>query len=172
MTIALNRRGRASPLIERRWRRSDADSTSSTNVRLAGSADTELEPAFRCRQALQPVPGVDNVKYDYSYGASAFLETQSEDGTYFDGRGIEVFGQWQLKGRWWLIGGYNDLKPDDDDTAAGEFRTRFSVLGARYTPRSFERMLYCEYRLDRGRLADGSPRDDEFTIGIRWDFGI
>ena len=180
-------------------------------------------------QRGQPIPGVDNVNYDYSYGASAFLETQSEygvgiaynravvpgdaaaslnevgidgdstaiaistrtygerwyvsvlysrlnnmettnEGIYFDGEGFEVFAQWQLRDKLWLIGGYNDLRPYDDETRAGEFRTRYGVVGARYTFRSFERMVYFEYRIDNGRLADGSPRDDEFTIGIRWDF--
>ncbi len=180
-------------------------------------------------QLGQPIPGVGNVKYDYSYGASAFLETQSEYGIgiaynravvpadalsalnnagidgdstaiaistrtygerwyvsvlysrlknmettdediYFDGEGLEVFGQWQLKDRLWLIGGYNFLRPDDDETRAGEFRTRYGVVGARYTVRSFERMVYFEYRIDSSRLVDGSPRKNEFTIGIRWDF--
>lgn len=180
-------------------------------------------------QLGQPIPQVDGVKYDYSFGASAFLETQKEfglgiaynrarvpssfagaltaagidgdsealamstrafgtrwyisllvtrlenmettdEGRYFDGKGLEIYGQWQVKDRWWLIGGYNSLDPDADDADAGEFRTRYTVAGARYTFRSFERMAYFEYRIDNSRLASGAKGKDEITIGIRWDF--
>jgi len=32
-------------------------------------------------------------------------------------------------------------------------------------------MLYAEYRISFGTLVDGTPRDNEFTFGVRWDFG-
>jgi hypothetical protein len=32
-------------------------------------------------------------------------------------------------------------------------------------------MLYAEYRIDAGELWDGTNRDNELTIGFRWDFG-
>jgi hypothetical protein len=32
-------------------------------------------------------------------------------------------------------------------------------------------MLYAEYRMENGNLYDGTPRKNELTLGIRWDFG-
>ncbi len=95
----------------------------------------------------------------------------TNEGTYFDGQGVELFGQWEFSKNWWLIGGFNSLEPNADEVDAGQFRIRYSVLGARYTFRSFERMVYFEYRLDDGRFTDGSRGKDEFTVGVRWDFG-
>ena len=180
-------------------------------------------------QRGQPIPTVDGEEYDYSYGASAFLETNNEyaigiayniasvpegrmaiqdagidgDATalavatraygdrwyagllvsrlenmettdqrrYFNGTGVEIYSQWEFKKDWWLIGGANLLDPDDDDPDAGQYRVRYAVIGGRYSIDSFKRMIYVEYRLDEGRLADGRPAKDELTVGIRWDFG-
>lgn len=90
---------------------------------------------------------------------------------YFNGRGAELYVQWQFNDRWWLIGGGNWLVPYDDDPQAGEYEVAYAVLGLRYTFDSFNRMLYAEYRIDRGTLWDGTPRKDELTLGFRWDFG-
>jgi len=32
-------------------------------------------------------------------------------------------------------------------------------------------MLYAEWRDDYGKLADGTRRGNEVTVGFRWDFG-
>jgi predicted porin len=90
---------------------------------------------------------------------------------YFDGRGAELYVQWQFRDRWWMIAGGNWLKPDDDDPEAGEYEVQYGVLGLRYTFDSFRRMLYAEYRIDNGTLANGNPKRDELTLGFRWDFG-
>jgi predicted porin len=90
---------------------------------------------------------------------------------YFNGRGAELYIQWQLKDRWWLIGGGNLLVPYDDDPQAGEYEVAYAILGLRYTFDSFKRMIYAEYRLDSGTLWDGTPRKNELTLGLRWDFG-
>ena len=45
------------------------------------------------------------------------------------------------------------------------------MFGLRYTFDSFNRMLYAEYRIDNGRLWDGTALKNELTIGFRWDFG-
>ena len=91
--------------------------------------------------------------------------------TYFDGRGAELFAQWQFRDKWWLIGGFNWLEPDSEEEQAGEYEVRYGVLGLRYTLDSFHRMAYAEWRIDRGTLQDGTPLRNEFTIGFRWDFG-
>jgi len=98
------------------------------------------------------------------------IETTNES-RYFDGTGIELFAQWQIRDRWWLTGGGNYLDPDNEDPDAGEYLIRYLVLGVRYTFDSFNRMLYAEWRDDHGKLADGTSRGNEFTVGFRWDFG-
>ena len=70
-----------------------------------------------------------------------------------------------------MIAGANWLQPDDDDLDAGEFNVRYGVIGLRYTFDSFKRMLYAEYRIDYGDLVDGTPRPNEISFGVRWDFG-
>lgn len=89
---------------------------------------------------------------------------------YIDALGAELYVQWQIRNRWWLIAGGNWLDPDNEDRDAGEFKISYAVLGLRYTLDSFNRMLYAEYRFDQGRFVDGTGRKDEFTVGFRWDF--
>jgi hypothetical protein len=95
-------------------------------------------------------------------------ETTDED-VYFDGWGWEVYGQYNLHKRWWAVGGWNILEPDSDQTQAGDANTRYGVLGVRYSFKKFQKMLYANARLDSSRLADGSPIDNTYTLGVRWD---
>lgn len=90
---------------------------------------------------------------------------------YFNSRGAELCVQWEIRDRWWLIAGGNWLKPDREDSEAGEYQVDYGVIGLRYTFDSFNRMLYAEYRLNRSRLWDGTPLKNELTVGVRWDFG-
>ena len=180
-------------------------------------------------QLGQPIPFAPSEKYDYSYGISAFLETDDEyalgiaynrasvpvgrmaiqdvgidgdatalaiatrmygnrwyagllvsrldnmhttdQGRYFNGKGAELYAQWEFREKWWLIGGANVVEPDSEDPDAGMYRVRYAVLGGRYSFDSFKRMVYVEYRIDEGRRFDGQRNKDELTIGVRWDFG-
>jgi predicted porin len=90
---------------------------------------------------------------------------------YVSGRGAELYAQWEVRDNWWLIGGGNWFNPYEDDPEAGAFETAYWILGIRYTLDSFNRMLYAEFRIDNGKLFDGTPRKNELTIGFRWDFG-
>lgn len=98
------------------------------------------------------------------------METTDLD-QYINADGIEVYAQWEVKPNWWLIGGLNALEPDANDPEAGDYRVRYGVIGGRYSLRSFERMLYVEYRIDDSRTFDGLRLKDEVTFGVRWDFG-
>jgi predicted porin len=178
----------------------------------------------------QPIPQVSDRKYEDSYGASAWLETQNDRGLgvayhrsiigdpedpvlreagidgdaqalalsfrsygekwyaalvvawldniettdklkYVNARGIELYAQRQLRDKWWLIAGGNWLKPDENDPQAGEYEILYGVIGIRYTFDSFNRMVYAEWKIDRGTLFDGADAENEFTVGFRWDFG-
>jgi predicted porin len=90
---------------------------------------------------------------------------------YVNGRGAELYIQWEFSDRWWLIAGGNWFKPYSDDPEAGEYDVLYGVIGLRFTLDSFNRMLYAEYRIDDSRLYDGTIRKNELTLGFRWDFG-
>ncbi len=98
------------------------------------------------------------------------IET-TDIGRYVNADGIEVYGQWEVRKNWWLIGGLNALEPDGDDPDAGQYRVRYAVLGGRYSFDSFRRMAYLEYRIDDGRTFAGELLENEITVGVRWDFG-
>jgi predicted porin len=98
------------------------------------------------------------------------LETTDQN-LYFDGRGIEIFAQWEVRHRWWLIGGGNWLVPDSNQPLAGDYEIKYSVLGLRYAVDSFKHMFYLEWRNDHGKRTDGLPNKNQLTIGVRWDFG-
>ena len=91
-------------------------------------------------------------------------------GQYVDSQGVELYAQRQISDRWWIIGGGNYLKPTGDDPDAGEFEIKYVVLGARYTFRSFERMVFMEYKFSESRTVSGDPGKDELSLGVRWDF--
>jgi predicted porin len=109
----------------------------------------------------------------YYIGATLSLLDNHETtdrGNYFDGWGWETFASYQLKNRWWVVGGWNLLEAMDDQRLAGEYRLRYAVIGFRYTFDQFQRMIYSEIRLDDSRNADGSRPGNIYAIGVRWDF--
>lgn len=93
----------------------------------------------------------------------------TDQGVYFDGWGGELYGQYQLSNRWWLVGAYNVLEPDSDQPQAGAFRKKYAVAGVRLTFDKFRRMIFANVRFNDDIDADGSPNSDVFTIGVRWD---
>ena len=90
---------------------------------------------------------------------------------YVNARGMELYAQRQLGDKWWLIAGGNWLKPNKDDPEAGDYEIVYGVIGLRYTFDSFNRMVYADWKIDRGTLFDGADAENEFTVGFRWDFG-
>ncbi len=67
------------------------------------------------------------------------------------------------------MGGWNFLEPDSSETQAGAFKTKYGVLGVRYSFQEFRQMLFANMRLESGTLQDGSPLGNVYTIGVRWD---
>ncbi len=95
-------------------------------------------------------------------------ETTDQD-IYFDGWGWEVYGHYNLYKNWWAVSGWNILEPDSDQTQAGDYNIKYGVIELRYTFRKFEQMLYANVRLEDSRKADGTRRNDVYTVGVRWD---
>jgi len=95
-------------------------------------------------------------------------ETTNES-QYFDGWGWEVYAQYQVGARVFLVGGWNWLQPDSGQPQAGAFEIKYALLELRYALRGFTRMLYANLRLDAGHNADGTAQPNVFTVGIRFD---
>jgi len=93
----------------------------------------------------------------------------TDEGVYFDGWGWEVFGSYNFSNRWWVVGGWNVLEPDNDQPQAGAYRIRYGVAGLRYTFDGFRQMIYTELRFDDSRNADASQLGNIYTLGVRWD---
>ena len=102
-------------------------------------------------------------------GASLKNHETTNEGTYFNGWGSEAYGQYRITDRLWSIGGYNILKPDSDQAQAGDFRISYAVFGLRYSLEDFRRMIWANVRINSGYAADGTPRGNVYTIGVRWD---
>ncbi len=97
------------------------------------------------------------------------IET-TDQGQYFKGYGIELYADWQLSEKWWVVGGGNWLDPDSDQSQAGDYTVRDAILGVRYILEQHNSMFYAEWRNDWGTLSSGLEKKNEFTIGFRWDF--
>ena len=102
---------------------------------------------------------------------SRLLNQEASDaGKYFDGWGWEVYLQRQLREKIWLTGGWNWLRPDGD-SLSGDYEVKYGVIGLRYSHDGFQNMVYANMKFDGGRLADGEPLGNVFTVGIRWNLG-
>jgi predicted porin len=95
-------------------------------------------------------------------------ETTDED-IYFDGWGSEVYGHYNVYKRCWAVAGWNILEPDTDQVQAGDYRIRYGVIGVRFEIETFAQIIYANVRLDSGRLADGTPIENSYTVGFRWN---
>ena len=94
----------------------------------------------------------------------------TEEGTYFNGWGSELYARYRLIKGYWLVGGYNWLLPDDDQIQAGQYELLYGVVGLRYSIDEFNRLAYAELRLDSTTTESGEDVGNVFTVGVRWDF--
>lgn len=94
----------------------------------------------------------------------------TDEGTYFDGWGSELYARYRLIKKYWLVGGYNWLTPDEEEVQAGQYELLYGVIGLRYSIDEFNRLAYAEWRIDNTTNESGDDVGDIFTIGIRWDF--
>lgn len=88
---------------------------------------------------------------------------------YFDGTGMEIYGQKRIHKQWWGVGGWNYLRPDSSETQAGNYKLNYYILGVRYSFREFSQMIFANIRFENSRLQDGSQLGNVYTIGVRWD---
>jgi outer membrane protein N len=129
------------------------------NIGISGSA----------RAVLGGVRAFGDRWYAGLTGARLNNHETTDEGVYFNGWGSEFYGQYRLTDRLWPVGGYNILKPDSDQVQAGDFLISYSVLGLRYSFEDFRRMIWANVRISDGFAADGTPGENVYTIGFRWD---
>lgn len=89
----------------------------------------------------------------------------------FDAEGVELFGRYQL-GMFGLVGGYLRYSPDLDasnvliDPSA---ERQYAILGFDYRA-SGGSLLYTEYRAGSGNDFTGTPSEDVFVVGAKYEF--
>ena len=106
-----------------------------------------------------------------AFSVARLLNHETTDqGTYFAGWGSELYARYRLIKGYWLVGGYNWLTPDRDQTQAGQYELLYGIVGLRYSIDEFNRLAYAEWRLDSTISENGEPLGNIFTIGVRWDF--
>ncbi|VAX10150.1 hypothetical protein MNBD_GAMMA25-626 [hydrothermal vent metagenome] len=96
-------------------------------------------------------------------------ETTNEK-IYYNGVGMELFGQYQIVNHVWGMLGWNYLKPDKNQPRAGQYQVKSRIIGLRYTIDDFRRMIFVEARIDNGLTAAGNTLPDSVSVGIRWDW--
>ncbi len=89
---------------------------------------------------------------------------------YFNGTGLEFYGQYQMAPDIWLVSGFNQLTPDSNQSQVGSYTLRYAVFGLRYSIKDFSRMLYLESRIDYGHTSDNQDLGDQLIFGLRWGF--
>jgi len=94
----------------------------------------------------------------------------TDQARYFNGWGWEVYGRYRLFGKFWAVGGWNWLKPDSGQPLVGQYRTKYGVVGLRYSIKEFQRLVFLEARLDTSRETDGSMVGNSVAFGVRWNF--
>lgn len=88
---------------------------------------------------------------------------------YFDGTGWEAYGQYRVYKKWWAVGGWNILEPDDSEVQAGDYKVDYGVIGVRYSFQGFRQMIFANARLESSTTQDGLELGNVYTIGVRWD---
>ena len=89
---------------------------------------------------------------------------------YFKGKGMELYTQYRVFKKVWLLGGYNYLKPDSNQAQTGEYLLSYGIVGLRYSIDEFYKMFYLEGSFNNGRESDNSRQGNQVIIGIRWGF--
>ena len=92
-------------------------------------------------------------------------------GVYFDGKGWETYGQYNVHKRWWVTAGWNYLKPDKDQLQVRNYQVKYGVVGLRYSIKDFNRMFYANIRFDSSTASDVSETgaSNTYTVGVRWN---
>jgi predicted porin len=107
----------------------------------------------------------------YSGTVVSRLENHETTGKniYFDGTGWEAYGQYRVYKKWWAVGGWNILEPDDSEVQAGDYKVDYGVIGVRYSFQGFRQMIFANARLESSTTQDGLELGNVYTIGVRWD---
>jgi len=171
VSLALQVQNRTSSPDDRGWADAYAASVvvGEFNGIAAGAAYNEVRDGVENPTANDPRLGdkaaLFGVRYrsDRWYAAGSLSITRQHElddlGRAFDGRGVELAVRRLLTDRWWLEGGYNDLRPDADHP--GDYHVRFGVANAVYVFGDASHVFFGvkledSRRSDRSRLADSA----------------
>ena len=97
------------------------------------------------------------------------LEATDQD-LFIDGTGWELYGRFNVKDRFRVVGGANVMEPDRSDPNAGLYDIRSGILGMQYTYGNIGNgnIVYFETQVNNGHNFDGSGLGNVYTIGFRY----
>jgi predicted porin len=100
------------------------------------------------------------------------LEEDGRVPVVFDGDGVELYGTVNL-GRFTVLGGFVDYRPDDVDGVLihPDTRIRYVFLGAEWNIKQ-NGFAYTEWRIDDSVDASGTEGFSVFTLGLRYGFSM
>ncbi|MEA3490466.1 MAG: hypothetical protein U9R27_01050 [Campylobacterota bacterium] len=92
-----------------------------------------------------------------------------DQGIYFDSIGSELYMRYDIGDSWRLSGGFNYLIPKDNSYES-EYSIKNSIFSLQYTfgKRDFDDLIYIEFSLPSGKLADGKSLNMSVAVGIRY----
>ena len=104
-----------------------------------------------------------------TYARHRNLEATDQD-LFVDGTGWELYGRFNVRERFRVVGGANVMEPDSDDPNAGRYDIRSGILGMQYTYGNIGNgdIVYFETQVNNGHNFDGSGRSNVYTVGFRY----
>lgn len=130
------------------------------------------EKGFRGRD--QALAASLNYQYGHWYLASVLASMRNHETDdqhqFFHAWGWETYLRYDLSSALRGVGGWNVLRPHEDEGYTGSYRVEDYLLGLQYTfgDRTFDDMVYVEYRFAQGRDSAGDGFKDNAAVGLRW----
>jgi predicted porin len=180
VSVALQVQNRTSSPADRGWADAYGGSVvfGASSGFAAGAAYNEVRDGVAAPSPNDPRLGdkaaLFGVRYrsDVWYAAGTFSIQKQHNvddlGRVYDGYGYELAVRRHLTDRWWLEGGYNDLRPDSDHP--GDYHVRFGVGNAVYVFGDASRVFF-GFKVEGSRRSDGSRlAESALAAGLNFTF--
>ncbi len=118
------------------------------------------------------IAGVIYTQEDFSVNALlSYTRNHMNDdqGIYLDGIGSELYLRYDIGDSWRLAGGFNYLIPKDNSYEY-DYNIKKSIFSLQYTfgKKNFNDLIYIEFDLPNGKLANGDSLNMSVAVGIRY----
>jgi predicted porin len=128
------------------------------------------QPKYGDESAVAGLVYTDDHFYVSATGCSFTNHETDNLGNYFSGKGFEFFGQYSFPKRWAIYGGFNYLKPDNEDVA-WSYQIKYFDVGSSY---GFGKssIVFIEAKIEDSKNHDGTKSNSSvFGFGMYFNFG-